>query len=294
MDRSRPLRVRLDADAFDPEELVRGVVTVVRSRVGRRLRSKVVLPRPAKVRDDGERPAVRATWARSRGGTYIPRATRSKMPPPGWPISGRVGRRGCSVTDPPIVALAMTLAELVLVRRAVCPQAHLHPSNHLGEQAAMLRLRRKESRLRRLILTPLKLLVLAIATAVLAVSAATAAPTKGKPSGSKPCHGKAKVMVVLKGTLANDPIATDTSFQLNVQHTNRWGRAYKAASQPLTINADANTHYVKGDQAATLDALAQNDQVVVKTKMGRCDLLANASSPAALTAKAVVDQTTGG
>jgi hypothetical protein len=158
----------------------------------------------------------------------------------------------------------------------------------------MLRLRRKESRLRRLILTPLKLLVLAIATAVLAVSAATAAPTKGKPSGQKPCHGKAKVMVVLKGTLANDPIATDTSFQLNVQHTNRWGRAYKAASQPLTINADANTHYVKGDQAATLDALAQNDQVVVKTKMGRCDLLANASSPAALTAKAVVDQTTGG
>jgi hypothetical protein len=68
----------------------------------------------------------------------------------------------------------------------------------------------------------------------------------------------------------------------------------KAASQPLTINADANTHYVKGDQAATLDALAQNDQVVVKTKMSRCDLLANASSPVALTAKEVVDQTTGG
>jgi hypothetical protein len=145
--------------------------------------------------------------------------------------------------------------------------------------------------MRRLILTPLKLLVLAIATGALAVSAATAAPAKGKPSGPKPCHGKAKVMVVLKGTLANDPIATDTSFQLNVQHTNRWGRAFKAASQPLTVNVDANTGYVKADQASTLDALAQNDLVIVKTKMDRCGLLANANSPAALTAKAVVDQT---
>ena len=147
--------------------------------------------------------------------------------------------------------------------------------------------------MRRLILTPLKLLVLVIATGALAVSAASAAPAKGKPSGPKPCHGKAKVMVVLKGTLANDPIATDTSFQLNVLHTNRWGRAYKNAGQPLTVNVDANTRYAKGDQASTLDALAQNDQVVVKTKMSRCGLLANAASPATLTAKAVLDQTPG-
>ncbi len=47
--------------------------------------------------------------------------------------------------------------------------------------------------MRKLILNPLKLLVLTIAAGALAVSAATAAPTKGKPSGPKPCHGKAKV-----------------------------------------------------------------------------------------------------
>jgi hypothetical protein len=145
--------------------------------------------------------------------------------------------------------------------------------------------------MRRLILTPLKLLVLTLAAGVLAVSAATAAPAKGKPSAPKPCHGKAKVMVVLKGTLANDPATGDTSFQLTVQHTNRWGRTYKAASQPLTVNVDANTRYVRADQPSTLDALAINDQVVVKSKMSRCDLLANASSPTALTAKAVVVQT---
>lgn len=147
--------------------------------------------------------------------------------------------------------------------------------------------------MRKLILTPLKLFVLTIAAGALAVSAATAAPTKGKPSGPKPCHGKAKVMVVLKGTLTNDPIATDTSFQLTVNHTNRWGRAFKAATQPLTVNVDANTRYVKADQPSTLDALAMNDQVIVKSKMSRCDLLANPSSPAALTAKAVVDQASG-
>jgi hypothetical protein len=145
--------------------------------------------------------------------------------------------------------------------------------------------------MRKQILNPLKLLMLAIAAGALAVSAATAAPTKGKPSGPKPCNGKAKVMIVLKGTLANDPITGNTSFQLTVQHTNRWGRAYKAASQPLTVNVDANTRYVKADQPSTLDALALNDQVVVKSKMSRCDLLASGSSPAALTAKMVVVQT---
>jgi hypothetical protein len=136
-----------------------------------------------------------------------------------------------------------------------------------------------------------KLIIMTLAAAALAVPAATAAPTHGKPSGPKPCHGKAKVMVVLKGTLANDPAAGDTSFQLTVQHSNRWGRGYKAGSQPVTINVDANTRYVKSDQSSTLDALALNDNVVVKAKASRCDLRAGASLPT-LTARMVVDQST--
>jgi hypothetical protein len=148
--------------------------------------------------------------------------------------------------------------------------------------------------MRKLVTNPLKLLVLTLAAGALAVPAATAAPTHGKPTGPKPCHGKAKVMVVLKGALANDPATGDSSFQLTVLHTNRWGRAYKAASQPLTVNVDANTRYVKADQPSTLDALALNDQVIVKSKMSRCDLLASGAAsagPAALTAKMVVIQT---
>jgi hypothetical protein len=137
-----------------------------------------------------------------------------------------------------------------------------------------------------------KLITLMLVAAALAVPAATAAPTKGKPpGGTKPCHGKAKVMVVLKGTLANDPVAGDPSFQLTVLHTNRWGRGYKQATQPATINVADSTRYVKGGQPSTLDALALNDQVVVKGKMSRCDL--RDADPAAmppLTAKMVVVQ----
>lgn len=139
-----------------------------------------------------------------------------------------------------------------------------------------------------------KLIFLTLAAAALAVPAATAAPTKGPPpghGGPKPCHGKAKVMVVLKGTLANDPAAGDTSLMLTVLQTNRWGRGYKQASQPLTVNVGASTRYVKG-APSSLDQLALNDAVVVKGKMSRCDLRdADPAAMPALTAKMVVDQT---
>jgi hypothetical protein len=137
-----------------------------------------------------------------------------------------------------------------------------------------------------------KLITLMLAAAALAVPAATAAPTKGKPpGGTKPCHGKAKVMVVLKGTLANDPAAGDTSFMLTVLHTNRWGRGYKAATQPVTVNVSNSTRYVKG-APSSLDQLALNDAVLVKGKLSRCDLRdADPAAMPALTAKMVVDQT---
>ena len=138
-----------------------------------------------------------------------------------------------------------------------------------------------------------KLITLMLVGAALAVPAATAAPMKGKPpGGTKPCHGKAKVMVVLKGTLANDPAAGDTSLQLTVLHTNRWGRGYKQASQPATVNVADTTRYSKDGEDSTLDALAQNDLVMVKGKVSRCDLRgADPANMPALTAKMVVDQT---
>jgi len=136
-----------------------------------------------------------------------------------------------------------------------------------------------------------KLITLVFLGAALSVPAATAAPMKGKPTGPKPCHGKAKVMVVLKGTLANDPATGDTSFQMNVTSSNRWGRGYKKATQPLTVNVSDSTRYVKAGAASTLDALGQNDMAVVKSKMARCDLRdADPAAMPALMAKQVVVQ----
>jgi hypothetical protein len=137
-----------------------------------------------------------------------------------------------------------------------------------------------------------KLITLMLAAAALAVPAATAAPSKGKPPpGSKPCHGKATVMVVLKGTLANDPATGDTSFTLTVTSSNRWGRGYKAGPQPATITVDGSTRYVKG-APSSLDQLALNDQVVVKGRLARCALRdADPAAMPSLTAKMVVDQT---
>jgi hypothetical protein len=139
-----------------------------------------------------------------------------------------------------------------------------------------------------------KLISLALLAGALAVPAASAAPAKhGNPGhGTKPCHGKAKVMVVLKGTLANDPATGDTSFQLTVLHANRWGRGYKQAGQPVTVNVADTTRYRKDSGQSTLDALAQNDQVIVKSKAARCDLRnADPANMPALTARMVVDQT---
>ena len=140
-----------------------------------------------------------------------------------------------------------------------------------------------------------KLITLMLAAAALAVPAATAAhgnPGHGKGhSGTKPCHGKAKVMVVLKGTLANQPVAGNTSFQLTVLRTNRWGRGYKLGTQPATINVAANTRYVKSGALTTIDQLTQNDTLVVKGKLSRCDLRdADPAAMPALTAKMAVDQ----
>ena len=140
-----------------------------------------------------------------------------------------------------------------------------------------------------------KLVSLILLAGALAVPAASASPAKrGNPHGhgAKACHGKARVMVVLKGTLATDPAAGDTSLQLTVLHTNRWGRGYKQASQPATVDVTDATRYQKDGEHSTLDALAQNDRVLVQGKVSRCDLRgADPASMPALTAKKVSART---
>src|SRR6187397_3370131 len=117
----------------------------------------------------------------------------------------------------------------------------------------------------------LKILVLALVSALVAVSAAVAKDHPGK--GPKPNHGcKPAVTVMLAGTLAADvdPQDGDTSFVLTVKHSNKHGRAYQQAGT-ATILVDSKTR-VRREGAKTLGALAPNDRVHVMAKACKADL----------------------
>ena len=121
-----------------------------------------------------------------------------------------------------------------------------------------------------------RFLVLALVTVLLGTSAALASgnPGKGKPTTGPGCRPMVKV--VLKGMLANDPLAGDTSLQMNVLKANRHGRAYISAAQPITVNVDANTKIRRKapDSAPTktLDSLAMGDLVKLTAKACKADL----------------------
>ena len=117
-----------------------------------------------------------------------------------------------------------------------------------------------------------RILVLALVSALVAVSAAVASkPGKGhKPTTGAGC--KPAVTVMLAGTLdaSVDPADGDTSFVLTVTNSNRHGRAYKQAGT-ATILVDAKTR-VRREGAKNLGALAPLDRVHVTAKACKADL----------------------
>lgn len=135
-----------------------------------------------------------------------------------------------------------------------------------------------------------RILVLALVTALLGASAAFAHdnPGKGKRPPTGPNCKTAKVL--LKGTLANDPAAGETSFQMTVKRANRKGRAYVSATQPVTINVDEKTRVMrkaKGERKTrTLESLGMGDRALVHAKVCRGDLRDGATPP--LTARFVL------
>src|SRR4029450_12278491 len=110
-----------------------------------------------------------------------------------------------------------------------------------------------------------RILVLALVSALVAVSAAVAKDHPGKGPKAKSGPGcKPAVTVMLAGTLAADvdPQDGDTSFVLTVKRSNKHGRAYKTAGT-ATIPVDAKTR-VHRKHDRTLGALAPNDRVSVQ------------------------------
>ncbi|TML44837.1 MAG: hypothetical protein E6G19_07210 [Actinobacteria bacterium] len=125
-----------------------------------------------------------------------------------------------------------------------------------------------------------KLVTVALATAALAASSATADPGHGKPTG--PDSQKCKpANVKLMGTLTSDPGASDTSFTMTVLKANHAGQAFKLAGS-ATVNVDAKTRIhrhaagVHGNKA-TIGDLALGDYAKVKARVCKADLATNAT-----------------
>lgn len=129
----------------------------------------------------------------------------------------------------------------------------------------------------------MKFLIVAMVSASLGVSAAVAAPQVKPPATGGGC--KPKVTVVLKGTLAVEPVASSTTLSVNVTKANRHGRAYVAAS-PVTVTVTADTK-VRRQGKKTLGDLELGDRVLVQARACKADLAEGATLPA-LTASKVV------
>ncbi|MDQ3382046.1 MAG: hypothetical protein M3546_17345 [Actinomycetota bacterium] len=135
----------------------------------------------------------------------------------------------------------------------------------------------------------MKFLLVALVIASLGVSAAAAAPPPGK--GKPPTTGegcKPKVTVVLKGTLAVEPVepvAPVTTLSVNVTKANRHGRAYVSAlAVTVTVNADTK---VRRQGKKALADLEVGDRVLVQARVCKADLVEGATPPV-LTASKVV------
>jgi hypothetical protein len=129
-----------------------------------------------------------------------------------------------------------------------------------------------------------KALLAALAVAAFGLSSAVAAPPpgKGKPTTGVGC--KPKVTVVLKGSLAAPP--GTTALMVTVRSANRHGRAYVAASQPVSVLVNADTTKVRRQGKKTLGDLVSGDRLLVQARACKADL-AEGATPA-LTATKVI------
>ena len=132
----------------------------------------------------------------------------------------------------------------------------------------------------------MKFLIVALVIASLGVSAAVAAPPPGKGKPTTTGEGcKPKVTVVLRGTLAVEPVTPVTTLSVNVTKANRHGRAYVSAlAVTVTVNADTK---VRRQGKKALADLEVGDRVLVQARVCKADLVEGATPPV-LTASKVV------
>jgi len=131
-----------------------------------------------------------------------------------------------------------------------------------------------------------KLFLVSLAVAGLAVSSAVAAPPegKGKPRTGDGC--KPQITVVLKGTLSGTP--STSALDMNVTGANRWGRAWKGGA--ANVKLDTKTKVRGGGMKTVADLVAKlkaGDRVLVQARVCKDDLKDPAAKPP-LTASKVI------
>ena len=132
-------------------------------------------------------------------------------------------------------------------------------------------------------MTKLRLFAVVLGAVALGVSSAAAAPPpgKGKPATtSATC--RPKVTVVLKGTLTSSNAG---SLGMDVNHGNRWARAYTTLGT-ATLIVDDSTKIRRNGKKQVTD-LAVGDRLLVQARACKADLTAEGAPPA-LTAARVV------
>lgn len=131
-----------------------------------------------------------------------------------------------------------------------------------------------------------KLFLVSLAVAGLAVSSAVAAPPegKGKPRTGEGC--KPRIAVVLRGTLVS---ASTSALSMKVTGANRWGRAYKSAGT-ASVMLDSKTKVRGGGMKTVADLLAElkaGDRVRVQARVCKDDLKDPNAKPPLTAAKVV-------
>ncbi len=125
----------------------------------------------------------------------------------------------------------------------------------------------------------LKVLVFAGFVALLAVSVAVAAPPPGK--GKPPTTGvgcKPTISVILEGTLTADGAAAPFSLSVHVTGGQSHAKAYKAATQPVSVAVTTSTKVRRGNSKSPA-SLKMGDLVVIQARACKADL-ANDATPA--------------
>lgn len=119
--------------------------------------------------------------------------------------------------------------------------------------------------------------VAALALAAALVSSALGAPPPGKGKPPASGHGcKPAVAVLLHGTLAGNGAAAPFTLSFTATSSNRFGRAYVKATQPLSIGVTTDTAVDRQGDRSSAD-LKAGDRATIQARTCKADLAQGAT-----------------